>query len=166
MYFKEEQKFTQWWLWISLFGIGTLIIFKKYKQLISEHQVVSKPMSDADLWFLSLLIFSVIALFWFIKLTTEIDMNHISMIFTPFIKKSIRWSDVKRAKVVDYGFVGGWGIRFWTKYGTVYNIKGKIGLAIELNDGSKFLIGTQKGEELKEIIHEIQLKNKRSLNQN
>lgn len=68
------------------------------------------------------------------------------------MRKSVEWEDVKQAKVVDYGFVGGWGIRFGTEYGTVYNIKGKKGLAIELNNGKKFLIGTQKEEELNEVL--------------
>lgn len=60
--------------------------------------------------------------------------------------------DIKSAKVVNYGFVGGWGIRLWTAYGTVYNIKGNKGLAIELFNGEKFLIGTQKENELKIIV--------------
>ncbi len=36
------------------------------------------------------------------------------------------------------------GIRVWTKYGTVYNAQGKIGLSIKLKSGKQFVIGTQK----------------------
>jgi hypothetical protein len=58
-------------------------------------------------------------------------------------------------KVLNYGFVGGWGVRLWTKYGTVYNVKGNIGLAIELKNGTKFLIGTQKEIELRSFLEKI-----------
>jgi len=54
--------------------------------------------------------------------------------------------------VVDYGFVGGWGVRWWTKFGTVYNVMGRIGLAIELKNGKKLLIGTQKKTEVGAIV--------------
>src|SRR5690554_7570605 len=46
------------------------------------------------------------------------------------------------------GFVGGWGIRFTMKYGTVYNIKGNKGLFVKLKNGKTFIVGTQKPEEL------------------
>ena len=153
--FKEEQKFTQWWLWIILIGIGLLPVFGIYKQLIIGEKFGSKPMSDIGLIFFAIFIFSLIALFWFMRLKTEIDKSGIRMSFFPFVKKKVNWNEIKRVKIVDYGFVGGWGIRLWTKYGTVYNTKGKIGLAIELNNGKKFLIGTQKENELNRILNEI-----------
>ena len=56
--------------------------------------------------------------------------------------------------------MGGWGIRLWTKYGTVFNIKGKKGLAIELYSGKKFLIGTQKEIELIEFVKIMEVTSK------
>lgn len=44
------------------------------------------------------------------------------------------------------------GIRFGSKYGTAYNMKGNYGLAIKLKNGQKFLIGTQKVEELGQFL--------------
>jgi hypothetical protein len=150
--FKEQQKFTQWWLWVILIVIGFLPIIGIYKQLIIGENFGSKPMTNIELGLVSLLVFGVIALFWLIKLETEINSNEIRMRFFPFIKKKVLYKDIKNAKVVNYGFVGGWGIRLWTAYGTVYNIKGNKGLAIELLNGEKFLIGTQKENELKIIV--------------
>ena len=83
------------------------------------------------------------------RLRTEITDEKIDMKFFPFSNKTIPWSEVKSAEVLDYGFVGGWGVRIGTKYGTVYNTSGKIGLALELKSGKKICIGTQRGEELK-----------------
>lgn len=149
--FKEEQKFTQWWLWIILIGIGIIPIFGIYKQLILGEKFGDNPMSDFGLILFCLFSFSILALFWFIRLKTEIDQGEIRINFSPFIKKRINWKEIKSAEIVNYGFVG-YGIRFWTEYGTVYNTNGNKGLAIELLDGTKFLIGTQMEHELHTVV--------------
>ena len=150
--FKEEQKFTQWWLWLLLIGIGTMPIVGIFKQLFLEEKFGDKAMTDFGLIISCVFIFGLIAMFWFIRLKTEIDKNEIRMNFFPFVKKQISWKEIKNAKIVNYGFVGGWGIRLWTKYGTIYNTKGNKGLAIELKNGKKFLIGTQKETELNKLV--------------
>lgn len=154
--FKEEQKFTQWWLWLILIGTGTFPIVGMYKQLILGEKFGDKPMSDLGLIVFAASVFGLIALFGFMRLKTEIDQKEIRMRFTPFTRRNVQWKDIESAKVVNYGFVGGWGIRLWTKYGTVYNTKGNKGLAIELKNGEKFLIGTQKEAELGELIKRYQ----------
>ena len=150
--FKEVQKFTQWWLWLILIGIGLMPIYGIYKQLILGENFGSKPMSDFGLIIFCVLIFGFIAMFWIMRLITEIDENEIRMSFFPFTKKQVSWKEIKNIEIVNYGFVGGWGIRIGTKYGTVYNTKGNKGLAIELTNGKKFLIGTQKETELNRIV--------------
>ncbi len=90
------------------------------------------------------------------NLKTEIDQKEIRMNFFPFIKKRIEWKDVKKAEVLNYGFVGGWGIRLFTDYGTIYSTKGNKGLALELQSGKRLVIGTQKEAELNRIIEKIQ----------
>ena len=157
--FKETQKFSQWWLWLILIGIGILPILGIYKQLIIGEKFGDKPMSDLGLIIFTVFVFSLIAMFWFMQLKTEIDQNGISMHFFPLVKKRVNWKEIKNAEIVNYGFVGGWGIRLWTKYGTVYNMKGNKGLAIALTDGNKFLIGTQKPEELTAILEKISARN-------
>jgi len=146
--FKEEQKFTQWWLWLILIPIGVLPVIGIYKQLITGERFGDKPMSDFGLIIFAIITFLLLGLFFVMKLKTSIDKNGIRMSFFPFVKKKVDWNELKNIKVVNYGFIGGWGIRLWTKYGTVYNIKGNKGLAIELKSGKKFLIGTQKESEL------------------
>ena len=96
-----------------------------------------------------------ISLLLAMRLHTEIDADGIRIRFFPLTKRAVKWSEVKRAEVVNYGFVGGWGIRLWTSYGTVYNTSGNKGLAIELKDGKKFLIGTRREGEMAEAVAEI-----------
>ncbi|MGJ5641135.1 hypothetical protein [Formosa sp. S-31] len=158
--FKEEQKFTQWWIWLILIPVGFIPIKGIYQQLILGEQFGDQPMSDTGLIIFSLFIFSLIALFAVMKLTTTIDKHGIRMHFFPFIKKYVNWNEVKTAKLVNYGFVGGWGIRMASKYGIVYNIKGNKGLALELKGGENFLIGTQKENELKKVLEHIAINTK------
>ncbi len=156
--FTEKQKFTQWWLWLILAGIGFLPIYGIYKQLILGEAFGNKPMSDVGLIVFSIFVFGLITLFGLLNLKTEIDQHEVRMHFFPFAKKKISWNDIKHAQVVDYGFVGGWGIRIGSKYGTIYNVSGSKGLAIELKDGKKFVIGTQREIELEKVINNIQSK--------
>jgi hypothetical protein len=154
--FKEEQKFTQWWLWLILIGIGTLPLYGIYSQFILGEKMGTNPMSDVGLLLFSVFVFCFLLLFYLMRLKTEIDQDEIRMNFFPFVKKRIQWNQIKKADVVNYGFVGGWGIRLWTSYGTVYNTKGDRGLAIELLDGKKLLIGTQKEAALKAVLEKIE----------
>ena len=155
IHFKEEQRFTQWWLWLILIPIGILPVVGIIKQLILGEDFGDKPMSDFGLIFFSFFAFSLLGLFLIMRLKTEIDQNEIRMSFIPFVKKRIKWTEIKKAEVLNYGFVGGWGIRFSSKFGTVYNIKGNKGLAIELRSGKRFVIGTQKETEMQNVIDQI-----------
>ena len=137
--FKESQRFTQWWLWVLLFGTGAFLFYVQYN--------------------LGPIILMVISLvFLSIKLDTKIDETGISFRFFPFVSKHYPWREVTSARVVDYGFVGGWGVRLFTAYGTVYNIKGSKGLAIETKGGEKVCIGTQLPHELQSTINKYHSK--------
>lgn len=150
--FKEDQRFTQWWLWVILIPIGILPVVGIVQQLILGEEFGDNPMSDFGLILFAVFVFALLGLFLMIRLKTEIDQNEVRMSFIPFVKKRIKWSEIKKAEVVNYGFVGGWGIRLSFKYGTVYNIKGNMGLAIELKNGKRFVIGTQREKELGSIV--------------
>ncbi len=156
--FKEEQKFTQWWVWVILGGIGLLPLILNYELLFSKQEFGDRTISDWVFVVFSVVVFGLIFMFLAMKLKTKIDTIGIEMKFSPFVSKKIRWNNIKSAEVINYGFVGGWGIRLWTQYGTVYNIRGNKGLAIELFDGKKFLIGTQKENELATAIEMIRKK--------
>ena len=147
--FTEKQKFTQWWLWVLLLGIGIIPAIGIYKQFFLGEEFGTKPISNIGLILFSIFVYLLIAFFYFLELKTKITSEEISFTFFPLASKKVKWEDISEVKIVNYGFVGGWGIRLWTKYGTVYNTSGNKGLAIELTNGKKFLIGTQKHKELK-----------------
>lgn len=149
--FKEKQKFTQWWLWLIMTGIAGFFLYGIVVKIISERKFSDDLMLNMGLILVSLFIFGLIYFMWYLTLITEINSEGIKMNFIPFLKKDIKWNDIKSAKIVNYGFVG-YGIRYGSTYGTVYNTNGKMGLAIELKDGKKFVIGTQKEKELNDIL--------------
>lgn len=140
--FIEIQKFTQWWVWLIMFALLALPVYVFWYKGFYEG-LKAAPIA---------LIF---VLFFILKLKTEIDVKGIKMNYFPFVKKTIEWADINAVNVINYGFVGGWGIRFWTKYGTVYNVRGNRGLLVELNNGKSFVIGTQKEEELNDVIEKL-----------
>lgn len=153
--FKEKQKFTQWWLWLLLLGIGFLPIYAIYNQIFLGNKFGDNPMSNLGLILFSLFIFFFIFFFYSLKLKTIISTNEISFRFIPFNSKKVKWKEIASIEVINYGFVGGWGIRYGTKYGTVYNVSGKKGLAIKLKNNKRFVIGTQKSIELEKVINEF-----------
>lgn len=153
--FKEEQRFTQWWLWLLLIGIGVIPLFGIYNQLILGEDFGDNPMSDMGLVLFSIFIYLMILLFLSIKLKTVISTNEIYFRFNPFLTKKVKRDEISSLQIVNYGFVGGWGIRHSSKFGSVYNIGGNKGLAVKLKSGKKFLIGTQNSIELEAVIKEF-----------
>ncbi|MGQ7945922.1 hypothetical protein [Flavobacterium sp. WC2509] len=152
--FKEKQKFTQWWLWLILIGIALFQAYGFFKKFIEGKNFGDEIMSNLGQIIFTILPFGILFLFWYMKLETEIDQKEIRIKFIPLVKKTFNWDDVKSATVIKYKFVG-YGIRLFTSYGTVYNIKGNMGLAIELKNGERIVVGTQRPEELTQIIKNI-----------
>lgn len=150
--FEEKQKFTQWWIWALLIGIMLIPIWGSYQQLFQGKPFGDHPLSDTGLIVFLILMILFMAFFWMIELRTQIDQEAIQVDFFPLIRRTFSWQDVESAEVIDYGFVGGWGIRLWTKYGTVYNIRGTMGLSLKLKNGKRYCIGTQQENELKRVI--------------
>ena len=152
--FDEEQKFDQKWLWTLLIIVSVVILAVQFSVFFSS-SVEASGFGFYFSLFNVFLVLGLIGLFAVMKLKTSIDKEKISMEFFPFVKKEVAWRDIRKAEVLDYGFVGGWGIRLWTKYGTVYNTKGSKGLFIQLKDDKKFLIGTQKPDEMAGFIMKL-----------
>lgn len=155
-FFSESQRFTQWWLWLLIVIPMLAPIAPSLYNLMQPEASQVKEMSLETMAIYLGLFAVVIAMFLFMKLTTRIDDQYIAFTYRPmFVNKKIAWREVKSAEVINYGFVGGWGIRLWTKYGTVYNVRGKHGLHIKLNNGKQLLLGTQKEDELRQVLTQI-----------
>lgn len=150
--FEESQKFTQWWVWLILIG-AFLMPFIIYYDEIKQGQFTLSAVSG-DLSIPLVITFFIVVGFLFLKLKTTINDQAIKIHYFPILKKEFKWEDIQSAKVIKYTFwqVGGWGFRFGTRYGMVYNVRGTLGIHLKLKDGRAYLIGTQKPKEAKQWI--------------
>lgn len=97
--FTEIQKFTQWWIWKIVLSLLALPV---YAFLSGEF---SMGLNTGP-------IMLVVILLYLLKLKIRVDYNGVNMVYFPFVNKFTEWSEIKSVSVIDYGFVGGWGIRF------------------------------------------------------
>lgn len=147
--FSESQRFTQWWIWVIIIGCSLPFAAGLIQQVFLGKTFGDNPMSNFGLTAGFILYIAFAVLFYFIRLETLITEQGISFRFYPFVSKRIPFSEIEDMQVINYGFIGGWGIRFTMRYGTVYNIKGNMGLLVKLKKGKTFIIGTQQADLLK-----------------
>jgi hypothetical protein len=148
--FKEEQRIDQWWLKAILLGTAAVLacsVFITWEDIANQDSITR----GLALWSTVIVTLAILGMVWFWKLTSRID-NYGITVKCPFVHKKVNWDKIEKLEVLDYGFVGGWGIRIGTKYGTAYNTSGSKGMAVVLKNGKKFLIGTQKESDLKKIV--------------
>lgn len=146
--FQEKQRFNQWWLWVLLIISSVAPVIILYKEFTSS---TSTSGSLSAL----IILFLVTVLFVVLKMKTTITQKSIQLVYFPFVWKTINIDDIASLEVINYDFVGGWGIRLWTSYGTVYNVRGNKGLHIKLKNGKQLVIGTQKPEELENVVEQL-----------
>jgi hypothetical protein len=155
--FLEEQRITK-----PLVIIGLSIVFIAIViSIVYDWESISRTDgSDKIGTFISLAILPLVALLFLnLKLKTRIDEKGIHFQFYPihFSYRTIAWDEISTCYVRQYNAIleyGGWGFRisFRKKIGSVYNVQGNIGLQIDLKNGKKILIGTQKKEDMQRVI--------------
>lgn len=156
--FTETQKFRQWWLWIIILSIDIMLLIAVYNQVFLEESLGDKPMSNTGLIVTSIVSILVTGLFLFLKLDTRIDTKGIYVRFFPIrvFFKFFAWDTINKAEVRQYKALleyGGWGIRYGN--GKALNVSGNMGLQLIFKNNNKLLIGTNKPDELENIIHKI-----------
>jgi hypothetical protein len=159
--FSEQQSFRQTWIWLVTAPINLLFLFALVSQVGYGKTFGDKPMSDQELVFATALSFLPTLLIMLLKLETVIRRDGIHYRFMPFQWKfrTIAWESAEKIYVRKYNPLreyGGWGLRTGLsgKNGA-FNVSGDLGLQIEFNNGRKFLIGTQKSEELAAALQEL-----------
>lgn len=150
--FLEIQRYRKWWMYLIVIGILVLPVISIYQQIILGRPFGNNPIPDGLLIGFAIFMILLATLFVTIYLKTEVGWDGITFQYAPFFKKQILWSQIQSAEIIDYGFLGGWGFRFSKKYGTVFNVSGRIGLSIVLTNNQKLVIGTQRPEALKQVL--------------
>lgn len=154
--FREEQRFTQTWIWALVLGLAALWIAIAGIQLGFGIKVGNNPASDGLLIAIGILPVVVLPLLiGTLRLTVEVRDGALHVRFFPFVRKVIRLSEIRSAEARTYRPIleyGGWGIRWGGRNGWAYNVKGNRGVQLELANGKRLLIGSQKADELAAAI--------------
>jgi hypothetical protein len=156
--YREVQRFHQLWLWVIVLAISVLAIYGFIKQVITGEPFGNNPAPDAVMIVL-LVIFGLgfPILFYVMNLTTEVRSDGLYHRFYPIHLsfRRIGLENIVKYEVVTYSPLreyGGWGIRYGGK-GKAYNVYGNRGVQLELRNGNRLLIGSQKPEQLEEALN-------------
>ena len=161
--FSEKQRFTQWWLWAILILTNAMFLLGIFQQIILGTPFGNNPMSDIGLLVVSGLFLLLGISFLVLRLETTVHNEGISIRFTPFQMRPTLylWDDITEAKIVTYSPLndfGGWGLRFsFSGKGKAFIMSGDKGLQLVFNNGNKLVIGTNKAEEISQVIEKFNM---------
>ncbi len=155
--FREVQRFRQGWIWALLLGILLLFGYGLFQQLIRGEPWGNRPLSNAGLVVITLLL--VLFLIWIyqMRLVTEVRDDGLYLQFVWLTRRRrIPFSEIKSFEARTYSPIreyGGWGVRYGFN-GQAYNVSGNRGVQLEFTDGKRLLIGSQRPVELAQAIAE------------
>jgi hypothetical protein len=161
VYFKEEQKFTQVWIWMLLIALSGIWIWQLVQQVFMGIPFGNKPSPDVVIILTGIFPVLAIILFRLLTLETIINEDGVGYRFKPFQRKPrlIKANDIVHYEVKKYSPLkdyGGWGIRYGSaKNGRAYNVSGNQGVLFELKNGKRFMLGTQKSSEIRLALDKL-----------
>ena len=161
VYYKEEQKFNQFWIWLILCFVAGLWIWQLVQQVFMGIPFGTNPAPDIVVILTGLFPVGGILLFRFLTLETIIDTEGVQYRFKPFQRKPkiILKEDIVRFEVKKYSPLkdyGGWGVRYGSsKNGKAYNVSGNKGVLFELKNGKRFMLGTQNPESIRSALDKL-----------
>ena len=149
--FQETQRFRQIWIWALILGISGFSVSSLF--LLEDKD----PLSFVDLAFPIGMILLLNVLFLSFTLSTRIEADSLSYRFFPFTRwRTFRFEEIEALDLIEYNGLweyGGWGIK-WNGDTWSYTTGGKWGIIIKTTN-KKFLLGTQKPEEVRQVINEF-----------
>lgn len=150
--FREEQKIAKvWWITLIIAAITGLMWYGFIRQIILGQPFGTNPGPDWSVWLLWLVFGIGFPIFWaMMRLIVEVRDDYLLVRYYPLTSRKVLYSDIKQVEARTYSPLreyGGWGIRGWGNK-RAYNVSGNKGVELELQDGQKIMIGSQKPEEL------------------
>jgi hypothetical protein len=143
--YEENQKFTQWWLWVILLSFPIMSVGPFDENEINVYHV--------------LIGLAIPLLFYLIELRIKVNEDGLHYQFFPFHLKAhiVKLEDIEKYKPMEYSPLkeyGGWGIKFGFK-GKAYNVSGNKGVKIYLKNGLNIMFGSQKHNELAKALKRV-----------
>lgn len=151
-YFREVQKFNQWWFQAIVLLTTAFIWYSAIVQLVYGKPVGDDPMSDNSMivmWLAFGILFPVFMNS--LRLVVEVRNNGLYFQFYPFhfSFKHTPFDEIKNYQARDYRPLrdyGGWGVRYGLG-GKAYTTSGSRGVLFEFSNGKRLMLGSQKADE-------------------
>jgi uncharacterized membrane protein (DUF441 family) len=149
--FREDQRFTQWWLWLAVLAA----VVACWAAVLGD-----RSEGDDGSWWIGALVAALVGvgvpvLFAVARLRVEVEADRIVVRFRPFTTRTIGLDTVDRIESVTYRPLreyGGWGIKGWSRRKVAYNVRGTRGVLVTLVDGRTVLLGSQDPEAMAAAI--------------
>ncbi len=165
--FEEVQSMRVVWMKISIAVIAGILWFGIIRQVVFKKPFGSNPAPDSVLVILWVLIgIFMPVLLYKLRLRTAVYSDSIELRFTPLriygrklpIDEIVSFQNRVYKPIREYG---GWGIRIGFRKRAV-SMSGNRGVELVLKNGKKFMIGTQRPDELYDAIQTAVSKQKGS----
>ncbi|AWM33369.1 hypothetical protein [Hymenobacter nivis] len=146
--FSESQGFLRSWWWLLVL----LAILP-----VGIAAVASGPARWPPVALVGPVLLAV-GLFAWLRLDTRLDAQGLTYRMRPLGWQRLAWTQIQSAHVRSYspiGEYGGWGIRGLFAKNRALNVAGSHGLQLELADGRRLLLGTQRPEELRHALAQL-----------
>jgi uncharacterized membrane protein YjgN (DUF898 family) len=157
LYFSEEQRHNQWWLWVILVAALLAVVvpfsYGIYVQEVMHKPFGENPMSTEGLIVTGLASLLVMLIIFLVmgktRLETKITSKGVRFRYPPFYPKGmlITPEEIEHYEICTFRTIrefGGYGRKRTRKYGNAFIVAGNTAVHIKLKNGKKYLIGTQK----------------------
>ncbi len=155
--FRERQSFH---LGVARFTLAlppVALAVVTLRQIVWHHPWGNPPVTNGSLLFLTLLTLAVYARLTTVRLVTELGPERLRVAMKGFWRhREVPVADIARATAVEFDVASeyrGYGVRNGPR-GQAYIASGNRAVQIELRDGGKLLVGSQRPEELARRIAE------------
>jgi hypothetical protein len=149
--FREKQPFHLGHARIALAIPPAALVIITCRQMIWHHPWENPPSSDGNLLFLTILLLLVYFRLLTVRIVTELRPDRLSVAMKGLWRRTrVAVADIRSAVPVDFDPVAeyhGYGVRSGPR-GKAYLAFGNQAVQLELRDGTKLLIGSQRPHEL------------------
>lgn len=156
VWFHEEQRLTQWWLWAVLGLVAGLAWWAFIQQIVLGQPFGDSPAPDGVVGAVWVAVGLVLP--WLLRaarLEVEVDQECVRVQYVPFMKRRVGLDTIRTHEAISYRPLrqwGGWGIRWVPGRGWAYSARGDQGVRLTLLDGRIVLVGSQRAQDLEHAI--------------
>lgn len=134
--------------------IGFILpILLLYNEIDINESVEENIFSNLRFIFISILIYLLIVTVFVTRLKISINQYGIFINFYPFMKRRVAWFKIKKISFVDADYKSVFGINFFTKYDSAYNINAVKGVHFLLKNKKEIVIGVKHTKKLEKVIN-------------